>query len=101
MTLAADTVWTFETKLVGTTQGCTKSFGFLINGVIENDGGTTSLLASNVTTLYDTDDAAFDAQAVADDTNDALDIEVQDTTSGGDTMRWVAITETAEVTYPA
>ena len=69
--------------------------------MIENDGGTTTMLASNVTTLYDTDDTDFDAQAVADDTNDALLVQVKDATSGSDTVRWVARVTTAEVTYPA
>jgi len=100
MTIATDTVWTFDCLLVGTTAGCAKSFGFAINGVIENDGGTTTMLASNVTTIYE-DDSDFDAQAVADDTNDSLRIQVKDSTSGGDTVRWVAVVRTAEVTYGA
>ncbi|MBW2561864.1 MAG: hypothetical protein JRE40_13555 [Deltaproteobacteria bacterium] len=96
-----DTVWTFEILIVGTTQGCAKSFGFHINGVIENDGGTTTLLASNVTTLYDTDDTDFDAQVAADDANDALLIQVKDSTSGSDVVRWVAHLRAACVTLPA
>jgi hypothetical protein len=99
--IATDTVWTFHVLLVGTTQGCAKSFGFEIVGVIENDGGTTSILASTVTTIYDTDDTDFDARANANDIDDALRIQVQDSTSGGDTVRWVASLRMAEVTYPA
>jgi hypothetical protein len=101
MTIATDIVWTFDVLVVGTTQGCTKSFGFRIEGTIENDGGTTTLLNSTVTTIYDADDVSFDARAVADDANDALIIEVRDSDGGGDTVRWVATTRTAEVTYPA
>lgn len=99
--IATDTVWTFEVFIVGTTQGCTKSFGFHILGVIENDGGTTSMLASTVTTIYDTDDTDFDARANADDAADALQIQVRDSTSGGDTVRWTCTIRTAEVTFPA
>jgi hypothetical protein len=101
MTMSADTVWTFDCLLVGTTQGCAKSFGFQLNGVIKNDGGTTTMLASNVTTLYDTDDTSFDAQAIADDADDSLKIQVQDTDATGDVVRWVAQVRTIEVNYPA
>jgi hypothetical protein len=101
MTIPVDTVWTFTALIVGTTQGGTKSFGFKIEGVIENDGGTTTLLASTVTTIYDTDDVSFDARARGDNTNDALVIEVQDVDAAGDTVRWVASIQTVEVTFPA
>ncbi len=100
--ILADTVWTFEAQIVGTTQGCTKSFGFLINGVIENDGGTTTLLASNVTTLYNGDDVGVSAQAVADDGNDSLLIQVRDTSVGApSTIRWVTTIKFTSVNFPA
>lgn len=101
MTIGTDTVWTFDILLVGTTQGCVKSFGFHIRGVIKNDGGSTSLLNSTITTEFDGDDTDFDAQVVADDTNDCLTIQVKDSTSGGDTVRWVATVRTAEIKYAA
>ena len=101
MTIAADTVWTFDALIVGTTQGCTKSFSFRIEGAVENDGGTTTILASTVTTIYDADDVSFDARASADDPNDALLIEVTDADSTGDVVRWVTTLRTAEVTWPA
>lgn len=99
LTIGNNTVWTFDILLTGTTSGCTKSWGFKIEGVIENDGGTTTILVSNVATLYDTDDVSFDARVTADDPNDALLIEVTDADSGGDTVRWVAKVSTVEVTF--
>lgn len=99
MTIPTDTAWVFDILLVGATSGMAKTFGFRIEGVIENDGGTTTLLASTVTTLYDTDDVSFDARVRGDDTNDALVIEVSDSDAGGDTVRWVATIRTSEVTY--
>ncbi len=99
--IQADSVWNFSVKLVGTTQGCAKSFGFNIQGILENDGGTTSLLQSNVDTQYDTDDTDFDARVTADNTNDALLIEVSDSTSGSDTVRWVAVVDIVKVGFPA
>ncbi len=102
MVIPTDAVWTFRILLVGTSVGCAKSFSFIIEGMIENDGDTTAIKASTVTTVYDTDDTDFDAQVVADDTGiDALVIQVTDATSGGDVVRWVANIETVEVTFPA
>ena len=59
------------------------------------------MLASNATPLYDTDDTSFDAQAIADDGDNSLKIQVKDADSGGDTVRWVAQIRTVEVNYPA
>lgn len=101
LTIAVDTVWAFSALITGTTQGCTKSFGFKIEGVVENDGGTTTLLNSTVTTLYDGDDVSFDARASASDAADALIFEVQDADGTGDTVRWVVTVEMAEVSFPA
>lgn len=100
MILDSDTVWTVDVLIVGTTSGCGKSFGFRVEGVIENDGGTTTILGQSVTTIYDTDDTSFDAQIVADDANDQLKVQVQDTDGTGDTVNWVAVVRTVEVTYP-
>jgi hypothetical protein len=56
------------------------------------------LLSQSVTTLYK-DDADFDARANADNTNDALVIEVQDASSGGDVVKWHGTITTTEVTF--
>lgn len=99
--IPTDTVWTFHVLIAGTTQGCTKSFGFEIVGVAENDGGTTSILASTVTTIYDGDDTDFDARVTANDPTDQVEIQVEDSTAGGDTVRWVGTLRMAEVSFPA
>lgn len=100
MTIAADTVWTFDVMVVGTEQGCANSYSYRITGCIENDGGTTSMLCTT-RTLYCEDDPNFDAQAIADNANDALVIEVMDAGTSNRTVRWVATVRTAEVTFPA
>jgi hypothetical protein len=100
MTIAASTAWTFEIRVVGITQNAAKQWSYTINGLIERDNANnTTLAASNVTTIFESD-ANFDAQVVADDVNEALVVQVQDTGGSGDTVRWVATVETAEVTYP-
>jgi len=99
--IPTDTVMTFRALVVGTTSGCTKSFGFEIVGLIENDGGTTSLLGSTVTTIYDADDVSFDCRAQANDTDDTLEIAVSDADAGSDTVQWGARVVTIEITNPA
>jgi len=99
LTIASDTVWTFNILIAGMTSGSTKSFSFRIEGLVENDGGTTSIKASTVTTIDDADDVSFDARVTADDANDALSIEVQDSDGASDVVQWVASIQTAEVTF--
>lgn len=99
--IMTDSVVIFDVMVVGTKQGVSETFGFHIVGVIENDGGTTAIKGTpTVTTLF-VDDANIEAQAVADDTNDALLIQVRDKGATGDTIRWVAYARAVEVTFPA
>lgn len=99
LVLKTDAVWTFEALIVGSTSGVVKAFSFKIVGAIQNDGGTVTMMASDVTTIDDSEDTDFDVQAVADDTLNALLIQAKDSTSGGDTVRWVATVKTAEVIF--
>lgn len=100
LTVPLNSVWTFDILISGATTGLGKSFGFRIEGTIENDGGTTTLLASTVTTIYDTDDTSFDARVSADDANDALLVEVSDSDGASDTVRWSANLRIVAVVYP-
>lgn len=66
--------------------------------VIKNVGGTTSLVGSVETIGTDIEDnAATDVAITADDTNDALQINVTGITS--ETWRWVAVVEGLEIAY--
>ncbi len=96
--ISEDSAWTFRAEVIGATQDCGKVFSYLVNGCIERIGNTTTLHAHNVTVIHE-DDADFDCQAVADDTNEALSIQVQDATSGSDVVRWVVTIHVTEVRY--
>lgn len=99
-TIPTDTIWAFEALIAGATSGQVKGFAFHILGAIENDGGTTALMGTpTVTTVDDSDDVSFDARATADDTNDALLIEVQDSDGASDVVRWKAIVTISPVTF--
>ncbi len=97
----ADTAMTFRALVTGITQGAAKSFSFEIVGHIENDGGTTTLKASTVTTIDDSDDTSFDCRAQANDADDTLEIQVHDADGASDSVKWCARVVTAEVTYAA
>ena len=78
-----------------------KSFAFRVVGLIENLGGTTTMKAYTTTTIDDADDTDFDARAVVSTgtSTDALAIELSDSTSGSDVVRWVCHLRTTELTF--
>ena len=73
-----DSIWFFEAYIAGTEQGCNNSYAWKIEGVVENDGGTTTILAQTVTNVY-RDVATKEWQAAADDVNDRLIFQYRDT----------------------
>ncbi len=96
LTLASGQVMSFDILIVGGTDAG-ESAGYRIQGVIENIGGTTALVGTPVVTVLGEDDAAWNVQVLADNTNDALNIQVM---GNNETIRWVATVQTAEVTWP-
>jgi len=82
--------------LISTSTEAGESAGYRIEGLVENIGGTTALVGTPTVAVLGEDDAAWDAQAIADDTTDALDIQVQ---GNGEAIRWVARVSTAEVSW--
>jgi len=99
LVLPVDSAWTFKASVIGMTAGCAKVLSYTIEGCIENDGGTCTVHTATVTTIHE-DDSDFDCQVVTD-TNDDLQIQVRDSTSGGDTVRWVASVDVIQVKYAA
>ena len=73
-----DSVWYFVAYIGGTEQGCANSYAWKIEGVVENDGGTTTILVQTVTNVY-RDVATKEWQAAADDANDRLIFQYRDT----------------------
>ena len=66
-----------------------------IKGLLKNDGGTTTLVNSQVNS-FDTGNG-WDISLSADNTNNAL--KVQCTGEASHNIRWVARITTSEVTY--
>jgi hypothetical protein len=65
-------------------------------GIIANDGGTTSKTYENKTVLYEVN-AAYDCDTVANDTDDSLQIQVTGLVATN--VRWHAVIDINEVTY--
>jgi hypothetical protein len=94
LTLANNRVLTFDILVVAARTSGGNSAGYHFTGVIENIGGTTSLLG--VTSLMEYEDQDWAVAVEADDTNDALVIKV---TGPSNTVRWVATARTVEVGF--
>ena len=71
-----------------------ESAAYMIEGAIDNNAGTTALVGTITKTAWE-DQAAWDATAEADNTNDALVIKV--TGEASKTIRWVAKVEIVQV----
>lgn len=66
---------------------------------VANLSGMTAVTDSNVTTIFETD-VDYNVQCAADDTNDALLIQVSAAASKSDNIRWVATIQTTQVGNP-
>lgn len=74
-----DSVWYFTAMINCTERGCANTNIYKIEGAIENDGGTTTLLGTPTVTNVYRDVATKEWQVVADDTNDRLAFQYRDT----------------------
>lgn len=99
LTIAASTAWSFLIKIsaYNTTDNAAASW-FLKGGIRRNAANGTSLIGS-VTSETWTEAAMSTAtvSAVADDTNEALEIRV--TGIAGKSIRWVAVVDITQVSF--
>jgi len=92
---ASDTCITFDGTIVAMQNGAQAFASFRIEGLLVNDGGTTTL-ANSATTVID-NQSSWTLALSADNTNNALAITV--TGEASHNIRWVANIRTSEVTY--
>lgn len=92
---ASDTCITFHGTLVAMQNGAQAYGGFKVEGLLVNDGGTTTLAASTVTAIQNS--SGWTVALSADNTNNALAITC--TGEASHNIRWVANISTSEVTY--
>ena len=97
LTVPASSLWRYDIDIVGVDTNSNATAGYNIQGLIANAGGTTALKGSPTIITDFEDVAGWDATATADDTNDALLIEVTGTATN--TIRWTARVSTTEIGY--
>jgi hypothetical protein len=89
--------WNVFIQIVGLTANAAKKWAYNIEGAVVNDGGTTSILYQNVTTLYESDNT-YDVQlAIYSFLTDGMKIQVR-TTDSTDNVYWFARMQVAQVT---
>lgn len=74
-----DSIWYFKAVIVGTESGCANSYCWILEGLIENDGGNTTMLNVTATVNYYRDVVTKEWQAIADNVNDRLAFQFRDT----------------------
>jgi len=92
---ASDTCIMFSGTIVAMQNGAQDQGGWEIKGLLKNDGGTTTLVSSNIQTFADGN--GWTVALSADNTNNALAITC--TGEAAHNIRWVANISTSEVTY--
>lgn len=90
-----NTTVTFD-MLVSARDAYGDAAGWIIQGVIENEGGTTQLLGTPVVTVL-SNDPDWWVEPLADDVNDALTVWAGG--SGPSPIRWVVVVRTAQVQW--
>jgi len=97
LVIPSDSTWTFSILVVGRNAGANEAAGYKVEGVIDNNGGTVALIGSVTTTTLGETVSGWDATAIADNVNKALDIKVTGSTSSNGVL-WVAVVNLAQVT---
>ena len=92
---ASDTCIMFSGTLVAMQNGAQDQGGWEIKGLLKNDGGTTTLVNSNIQTFASGN--GWVVALTADNTNNALAVTC--TGEASHNIRWVANISTSEVTY--
>jgi hypothetical protein len=92
---ASDTCITFDGTITAMQNGAQAYASWKIEGLLVNDGGTTTLANSATTVIQNL--SSWGMALSADNTNNALAITV--TGEAAHNIRWVANIRTTEVTY--
>jgi hypothetical protein len=97
ITIPSGKIYAFTAKISGIKSDGTAAAFYTRKGCIKNVGGATTFVGSIETIGTDIEDSATAVAITADDTNDALDIQV--TGIAAETWRWVAVIEGVEIAY--
>lgn len=92
---STDTAVTFDGTITAIKQGGAEYGSWKIEGLLVNDGGTTTLPNSIITTIHN--NFGWNLAVGPDNTNNALNITV--TGAASTNIRWLANIRTTEITY--
>jgi len=96
LTLVDQDAWVFKIYIIGRrTDADNEGAAYEFTGAIDRNGSTTALIGTRTKNIIAEDNASWDAEVDADDTNEALRIRV--TGENLKTIRWVARIELTEV----
>jgi len=91
--VAPATVMAFDIMVIGSTDSAPVAVAFRFEGLIKhaNATGTTSFVGTvTKTTIDNSEDADLDVNVVADNANEALQIQVEDTSGDAGQIQWKA-----------
>lgn len=98
LTIPSGKILSFIVHVIGIKSDGTAVAKYIREGTIKNVAGTVSLVGSIITLGTDHEDNAdTDIAITADDTNDALQINV--TGIASETWRWTAVVQGVEIAY--
>ena len=95
LAIETDGTLAFDAIITGKDTVTNESCAFQLNGALENDGGVVTIIGSVGKFILGKDNAAFDANIVADDTNNALALQV--TPASTNTTKWRARVDYVEI----
>jgi hypothetical protein len=88
LTIPSDSLWFFSARIAARrTDADNEGASYELRGTIDNNAGTTALVGQIMKIIYGEDTSAWDVTASADDTNDALLIQV--TGEAAKTIDWI------------
>jgi hypothetical protein len=93
-----DQAWAVKVLVIGLTSGAAERWAYEINGMVVNDGGTTTVVSGTPDVISESD-AAYDVQLVPDDTNDGIEIQVRRNGGSDYDINWRALVMVVKETY--
>lgn len=93
-----DQAWAVKILIIGLTSGAAQRWAYEINGMVVNDGGTTTVVSGTPDVISESD-AAYNVQLVADDTNDAIEVQVRRNGGSDYDINWRALVIAVKENY--
>jgi hypothetical protein len=97
LSISNEGILSFDALICGKDSITEESCAFQIRGAIENQSGTTAIIGGVGKIILGKENATFDADIVADDVNDSLQVNV--TPASANSTRWAVKIDYTEVVF--